>query len=275
MKSKLIATYQFIKRLSTSGRLVRNYSQNIDLLEDRVGLCADLSEFTVSQVAAAECVLLHGSLRYLRCVTCGQRSNWDEYEAITMSGTLPTCPHCRRKSSRGRTLAPGVLRPDIVLYGESDPRSTLISHLIRYDLHLDVDLLLILGTSLATYGVRKLVKDFRRTVQKCNGIIVYVNRTEPEGALRGLIDYWVKWDCDEWVRDLTRRPEFRAGMDNSYQEGKPTGKRRASILEQVPKRVKAFQVRSDSSSQYQNMGSMWSLAAGTQDDPIDLTDDRD
>jgi hypothetical protein len=36
-------------------------------------------------------------------------------------------------------------------------------------------------------------------------MVVYVNLTEPQALWRGLVDYWVKWDCDEWANDLERR----------------------------------------------------------------------
>lgn len=304
--SKPTETHRFIKSLSVNGKLVRNYSQNIDLLEDKVGLCADLVRGAGGQsktgyngeerrvqrtkgsnsprTRRAECVRLHGSLRYLRCVTCGQRSSWDEWEDVTMSGTLPTCFRCPTTSSRGRTLIPGVLRPDIVLYGETDPQSDLISDIIYHDLCLNLDLLLILGTSLATYGVRKLVKDFRRTVKGCNGLVIYVNRTNPaDGAFTGVIDYWVEWDCDDWVRDLMRRSEFLAGVDNtdrspnatlSHKKGIAANKRHTSVPESASKRIKVSQIQASFSNKFHSMSSTW-CAAGTQDNPIDLTNEID
>ena len=36
--------------------------------------------------------------------------------------------------------------------------------------------------------------------------MVFVNLTEPaKSTWNGVIDYWVEWDCDTWVRDLTER----------------------------------------------------------------------
>lgn len=304
--SKPTETHQFIKRLSANGKLVRNYSQNIDLLEDQVGLCTDLHKepgdqsktgyngercqvgrrkgSEIHRFTAAECVRLHGSLQHLRCVACGQRSNWDEREAVTMSGMLTTCPRCPRKSSRGRELAPGVLRPDIVLYGETDPQSSLISDIIRHDLCLDLDLLLVLGTSLATHGVRRLVRDFGTTVHRGNGVVVYVNRTgPPKAAFGGVIDYWVEWDCDEWVRDLMRRSGCLAGIDDtdrartcvpSYQDDIAARKRPTLFPEHVRKRIKVSQGQANVSNEFQSISPML-CATGTRDDPIDLTNEMD
>ena len=34
---------------------------------------------------------------------------------------------------------------------------------------------------------------------------MFVSRSEPTSVLDGVIDYWVEWDCDDWVRDLGLR----------------------------------------------------------------------
>ncbi|KAL2015242.1 hypothetical protein VTK56DRAFT_6038 [Thermocarpiscus australiensis] len=68
------------------------------------------------------------------------------------------------------------------------------------------DVLLIMGTSLATHGVQLLIKDFARVIHKKRaGKVVFVNLTEPAKSWNGVIDYWVKWDCDTWVGDLMKR----------------------------------------------------------------------
>jgi len=32
-----------------------------------------------------------------------------------------------------------------------------------------------------------------------------VNRSKPPSDCSALIDYWVQWDVDEWVRDLKKK----------------------------------------------------------------------
>jgi NAD-dependent histone deacetylase SIR2 len=73
-------------------------------------------------------------------------------------------------------------------------------------------MLLIMGTSLKTDGVKFLVKDFAKVVHERAGKVVFVNLTEPsKSAWDGVIDYWVEWDCDAWVRDLVvRQPALSA-----------------------------------------------------------------
>ncbi|RDL39900.1 uncharacterized protein BP5553_04240 [Venustampulla echinocandica] len=231
-------THQFIKALRDGGRLVRNYTQNIDCLEERLGLSTDISrgpgnrsrfhskmqrEARPTEVSGdsphnggVEIVLLHGGLGALRCGICGQRTSWDEdgREATTLSGQAPDCPSCAeynaRRTGRGRRgLAIGRLRPDIVLYGEEHPNANLVGPLITHDLGLGPDLLLIMGTSLRVHGLKVMIKEFAKAIRTKGGKVVFVNRTKPAESTWGdIIDYWVEWDCDAWVRDVKdRRPE--------------------------------------------------------------------
>jgi len=147
--SRPTITHQVISGLNNIGKLMRCYTQNIDGIEQKVGLYTDLQKgagtwfhhsgnvktryhTTQSEAVAirgdrVEYVQLHGSLQFLRCVQCGQRCNWDENqrETTTLSGQLPACPSYPSTSSRGRALSLQPLRPDIVLYGEQDPQERL------------------------------------------------------------------------------------------------------------------------------------------------------
>ncbi|KAF7945593.1 uncharacterized protein EAE97_004631 [Botrytis byssoidea] len=232
-------THQFIRSLRDNGRLVRNYTQNIDCLEEREGLTTDLelgagdrtrfqTKIQGKSVAAGsderggketpaatgvECVLLHGSLRKLRCGVCSKLTSWDEEdrETTTMAGSAPDCPSCisssiSRQDKGRRGLAVGRLRPDIVLYGEEHPHANLVGPLIIHDLKLGPDVLLILGTSLRVHGLKIMVKEFAQAVHARGGSVVFVNQTKPSESQWGdVIDYWVEWDCDAWVLDLKRR----------------------------------------------------------------------
>ena len=229
------ATHEFIRVLRDGGRLVRNYTQNIDCLEERLGLCTELSrgpgnrsrfhtkhqrETRPSYVdersphhRGVEVVLLHGSLTDLRCNICGKLSSWkeDDREEATLAGQAPDCPSCTeynaKRTGRGRRgLAIGRLRPDIVLYGEEHPHANLMGSLITHDISLSPDVLLIMGTSLKVHGLKVMVKEFAKAVHARGGQVIFVNRTKPSESTWGdLIDYWVEWDCDEWVIDLKRR----------------------------------------------------------------------
>ncbi|TAQ84831.1 hypothetical protein B7494_g6859 [Chlorociboria aeruginascens] len=228
------ATHRFIRALRDGGRLVRNYTQNIDSLEEREGLCTDMSRGTGSRArfhqkiqreprpdtvtdsshdSGVEVVMLHGNLVSLRCGLCSKLASWDEEErhAITLSGNAPDCPECAKynakREGRGRrSLAVGRLRPDIVLYGEEHPNANLVAPLITHDLGLGPDILLIMGTSLRVHGLKIMVKEFAKAVHVKGGKVIFVNQTKPPESVWGdVIDYWVEWDCDAWVLDLNKR----------------------------------------------------------------------
>ncbi|KAK1963915.1 DHS-like NAD/FAD-binding domain-containing protein, partial [Colletotrichum sublineola] len=140
-KANPTETHRFIKRLRDTGRLVQNYTQNIDCLEEKVGLSTGLQKEPTSlsgDTKGVDCVLLHGSLLFLRCFLCLKRHNRDEgkHEEETLSGNEPPCPSCAKVSAdrvrKGkRATAIGILRTDIVLYEESSPQADFITNIIH------------------------------------------------------------------------------------------------------------------------------------------------
>lgn len=229
--------HKFIRVLRDGGRLLRNYTQNIDMLEKREGLCTDLSRGVGSKGRfnpklrkesregqdheggkfdnGVEVVQLHGNLEYLRCTLCLQLCDWEEDDRhLTMlSGEAPPCPHCIKKTEtrqeKGRRgLSVGTLRPDIVLYGENNPHDAAIGDLSTHDIKIGPDMCIILGTSLKVHGLKLLLREFSKAVHDRGGKVIFVNNTKPPDSVWGdVIDYWVEWDCDAWVRDVKNRRE--------------------------------------------------------------------
>ncbi|KAL8825045.1 MAG: hypothetical protein Q9191_004655 [Dirinaria sp. TL-2023a] len=237
-------THRFIRTLRDGRRLVRCYTQNIDGLENREGLCTDfergngvrsrfrkkalaLPSKLLSQKATGgtqdggcEVVQLHGDLETLRCTFCKKICGWEEggREALLLSGRAPECLSCtildqdrRDRGKRGTKI--GTLRPNIVLYGEEHPSADAISTISTHDLGFAPDVLLILGTSLHVHGLKVLVKEFAKSVHARpggKGKVIFVNLTKPsESVWKDTIDYWVSMDCDQWVGVLKRhRPDL-------------------------------------------------------------------
>ncbi|KAI9051742.1 hypothetical protein LZ554_004782 [Drepanopeziza brunnea f. sp. 'monogermtubi'] len=245
-------SHKFLRTLRDGGRLVRNYSQNIDMLEEREGLSTDLrsgpgsrARFRplsgVSRAGSGGCesVSLHGSLRSLRCAVCNTHSDWDTEGrlAATLAGSAPDCPACtsysaKRTGTGRRGTAVGRLRPDIVLYGEEHPHSNLIGPLVTHDMSLQPDVLLIMGTSLRVHGLKVMVKEFAKVVHARGGKVVFVNRTKlSESTWGDVIDYWVEWDCDAWVSDLKSRRE-----DIWLPQGAPADRRGSLAGTTVPRK---------------------------------------
>jgi NAD-dependent histone deacetylase SIR2 len=74
--------------------------------------------------------------------------------------TISACTEvsAAREASGKRATAIGSLQPDIVLYHEEDPWANSISAIVRHDLSLRPDVLLIMGTSLTTNSVKLAVR---------------------------------------------------------------------------------------------------------------------
>lgn len=236
-------THGFIRVLRDSNRLIRCYTQNIDGLEAREGLCTDMSRGTGCRMrfsrksaqlprttarripggeldGGCEVVQLHGNLEVLKCNLCRTTCTWEDQgrEACFLRGEAPTCPSCeglaQERQDRGkRGTKIGSLRPNIVLYEEEHPLADDIGKLSLHDLRLAPDLLLILGTSLQVHGLKVLVKEFAKSVHaksKGKGQVIFVNLSKPsESVWKNVIDHWVTMDCDEWVDSVrVHRPDL-------------------------------------------------------------------
>ena len=227
-------THKFIRTLRDGGRLMRCYTQNIDSLEAREGLCTDLKSGkgnkrrfmkkhyevprpTVTRGtdfdAGCEVVQLHGDLESLRCTVCATQFTWTDNETeIFDDGFAPKCQKCSKKSDARqatgkRGLSIGSLRPNIVLYGEDHPSNSLLAPFVPFDAASQPEVLLIMGTSLKVFGLQKVVREFAKAIhEQKKGKVIFVNRTRPaESVWDGILDYFVPMDCDDWVEDLKQR----------------------------------------------------------------------
>ncbi|TIA85370.1 hypothetical protein E3P99_04016 [Wallemia hederae] len=202
-------THKFIKNLESKGKLLHSYTQNVDGLEERVGL--------------EKLVNLHGSLNQVRCASCsfvGAMSS--EYLDTFASGQSPKCPECdtraTERNARGkRPLAVGRLRPGIVLYNENHWSGDSIAKAQTADAKKKPDLLIVMGTSLKVHGLRQLVKGFARNIHQNNyeaidnprktpGNVIFVNATPAAGKEWSQdFDYFVNGTSDEFVTGVVEQ----------------------------------------------------------------------
>ncbi|EAU90600.2 hst3 protein [Coprinopsis cinerea okayama7 len=206
--AKPSATHHFIKTLDSKNKLLRSYTQNIDGLEERVGLvgCAPASadvkgKGKATRLKAVRNVQLHGDIH---------------------RGVAPGCPECTSRSEArvarsARALRVGSLRPAIVLYDEPHPLGDDIGEIQTTDLSKKPDMLIIMGTSLKVHGLKKLVKEFAKTIHASTAAssnatstsapslgrkpfkVIFVNKTPPSSEWSDYIDYHVQGDSDTWV----------------------------------------------------------------------------
>jgi NAD-dependent SIR2 family protein deacetylase len=231
-------SHRLIRALRDGGRLIRCYTQNIDGLEARDGLETNMARGTgtkrrfrrktfqeprPSQTLSTdfdggcEVVQLHGDLEKTRCTLCQHVIDWDETATSSfLDGEAPSCEQCMKKNAEReakgkRGMSVGLLRPNIVLYGEEHPSNHLLAPFVPFDLNSNPEVLIIMGTSLKVFGLQKIVKDFAKQVHSRKdgkGKVIFVNRTKPaESVWEDVIDQYVAMDCDDWVRDLRVRRE--------------------------------------------------------------------
>ena len=131
--ANLTDTHRLLAILQNNGKLRRCYTQNIDGLDVRAGLNADLDS------PGCTLVQLHGNLETLRCTLCNHHTDWaDVSETALRSGDKGTCPHCQsrlrdRAQNGERLITVGTLRPNVVLLREWDPVGEIKGEIIRKD----------------------------------------------------------------------------------------------------------------------------------------------
>ncbi|PHH74822.1 hypothetical protein CDD82_4750 [Ophiocordyceps australis] len=119
-------SHAFIALLARRGLLQMLFTQNIDCLERAAGLPPELI------------VEAHGSFATQRCIDCRQVISDEAMRQHVLGRRVPRCP----SSSCG-----GIVKPDIVFFGESLPAAfSQQAHSVG-----NADLLLILGTSLSVF----------------------------------------------------------------------------------------------------------------------------
>ncbi|KAG1754831.1 DHS-like NAD/FAD-binding domain-containing protein [Suillus paluster] len=226
------ATHRFIQTLDAKQKLVRSYTQNIDGLEERVGLRGSSSQQVKTsgkkksklKVKEVRNVQLHGDIHRVRCTFCSaEMSCTEEHLYAFENGKAPDCPECTSRSEArvarsARALKIGTLRPAIVLYDEPHPLGDDIGTIQTSDIARKPDMLIIMGTSLKVHGLKKLVKDFAKVVHATGtgttpngtpkkqkiwqGKVVFVNKTPPGSEWSDVIDYHVAGETDEWVEKV-------------------------------------------------------------------------
>uniref|UniRef100_A0A7S0FCQ5 Deacetylase sirtuin-type domain-containing protein n=1 Tax=Pyrodinium bahamense TaxID=73915 RepID=A0A7S0FCQ5_9DINO len=180
-------THCFIRMLQDKGMLSRCYTQNIDCLERKVGIEEDLL------------VEAHGTMGIIRCAKCrktyDQAAMWEPKEA----DGIPRCEACQ-----------GMLRPDIVFFGEGLPNKFMENH--ATDLS-EADLVIIMGTSLAVQPFSTIIRNVKNTCA-----VLVVNRNMPKTLakhrrLRSLTSKFsgrqlreaafLAGDCDDSIKWMT------------------------------------------------------------------------
>ncbi|KAF8219879.1 DHS-like NAD/FAD-binding domain-containing protein, partial [Tricholoma matsutake] len=157
------AFHKLLVVLQALGILGWVYTQNIDDLEIKAGL--------TTKGDYPNCVQLHGSVMEVICTQCSFTEHVYHHFLSLKSGELPICPQCetqiedRRIQGKRVSGQGGLLRPAIILYGESHCNGEEIAEIQALDEH-KADNLLVVGTSLKTFGSVDLIKRFSANIQQ-------------------------------------------------------------------------------------------------------------
>ncbi|EDO31684.1 predicted protein, partial [Nematostella vectensis] len=164
--------HRFIHQLEEHGHLLRNYSQNIDTLEQVAGI--------------TRVIQCHGSFSTASCMRCKHKVPCEAIKEDIFRKNIPVCSTCSPDEE-----FPSIMKPDIVFFGESLP-SNFYTHL--GDDSNKADLLIVIGSSLKVRPVALIPSHISPEVPQ-----ILINR-EP---LRHMtFDVELLGDCDAIVSEL-------------------------------------------------------------------------
>mmetsp|Transcript_11816 Transcript_11816/g.17612 ORF Transcript_11816/g.17612 Transcript_11816/m.17612 type:complete len:552 (-) Transcript_11816:102-1757(-) len=169
------ATHNFLKLLDSKGKLLRNYTQNIDGLE---------REAKIDMCRVHQC---HGSLDFARCLFCHNEVPLSSIRQHILEQRIPMCQKCKNPR--------GILKPNIVFFGES--LGSKFGDLILNDRN-KCDLVIVMGSSLKVAPVSEIIGWMPKNIP-----LVLFNR-EVVGQPHSF-DVELLGDCDSIVSHLCHK----------------------------------------------------------------------
>lgn len=189
-----------VARLEKLGRVQRLVTQNVDGLHQRAG--------------STDVIELHGGLRAVRCLDCGaehaRAALQPLLEALNprlLGATAPTAPdgdahlaaeHVAHFRIPDCPYCAGLLKPDVVFFGESVPRSRVDAAAQALE---QADAVLVVGSSLMVYSGFRFCQWATRMGKPIAAINLGVTRADAQLALK------IEQPCAEALAMLVRRLE--------------------------------------------------------------------
>ncbi|XP_029376944.1 NAD-dependent protein deacetylase sirtuin-1 [Echeneis naucrates] len=165
--------HKFISMLDKQRKLLRNYTQNIDTLE---------------QVAGVQRIIqCHGSFATASCLVCKHKVDCEAVRADIFNQVVPRCRRCP-------DIPLAIMKPDIVFFGENLPE--MFHRAMKQDKD-EVDLLIVIGSSLKVRPVALIPNSIPHEVPQ-----VLINR---EQLPHLNFDVELLGDCDVIVNELCHR----------------------------------------------------------------------
>lgn len=184
LENKFAIFHGFTKLLSNKKKLLRNYTQNIDNLENHVG------------IPPSEIIQCHGLFGMATCQTCRARFLGSKIVGHINAKLVPRCSRCYQsiKINDEVPVSFGVLKPDITFFGEDLPR--------RYHSHVQrdsskCDMVIVAGTSLKVEPVLNIIDQVPQNVPR-----ILINRDDVPTRR---FDLKLFGDCDNIASYCTLR----------------------------------------------------------------------
>uniref|UniRef100_A0A3Q1GQN0 protein acetyllysine N-acetyltransferase n=1 Tax=Acanthochromis polyacanthus TaxID=80966 RepID=A0A3Q1GQN0_9TELE len=165
--------HRFISMLDKQGKLLRNYTQNIDTLEQVSGV--------------RRIIQCHGSFATASCLVCKHKVDCEAIREDIFNQVVPRCLRCP-------DIPLAIMKPDIVFFGENLPE--LFHRAMKQDKD-EVDLLIVIGSSLKVRPVALIPNSIPHDVPQ-----VLINR---EQLPHLNFDVELLGDCDVIVNELCHR----------------------------------------------------------------------
>ncbi|KAK5078438.1 Sir2 histone deacetylase Hst2 [Lithohypha guttulata] len=191
-KYRPTVTHSFISLLNKKGMLLKAFTQNIDCLEREAGVPGD------------KLVEAHGSFATQRCIDCGTEFPDDRMKDTVAIKEIPYCE---------RTRCEGLVKPDIVFFGEALPESF---HRSR-SLPASADLAIVMGTSLTVQPFASLPSFVREETPR---ILINLERVGGLGSRAD--DVLLLEDCDSGVRKLADALGWRDELEELWETTNPS-----------------------------------------------------
>ncbi|KAL2816563.1 DHS-like NAD/FAD-binding domain-containing protein [Aspergillus granulosus] len=181
--------HAFIALLERKALLKFVVTQNIDGLEFDAG------------VSPEKVLNAHGNWKSQRCVKCKIAFHDEGMKAAIQAGTVPIC---------GQEGCGGIVKPDIVMFGESLPKKF---DEVEEKILPQADLVIVMGTSLKVAPVSGIPRKVRDSVPRVlinNEVVGDFGSRESDVCLLG--------GCDEGVREMVRRLGWEDELDSLHRE---------------------------------------------------------
>ncbi|KDN41841.1 hypothetical protein RSAG8_07212, partial [Rhizoctonia solani AG-8 WAC10335] len=202
--------HKMIQMMHSCKILLRYYTQNIDGIDDQLGI-PRVDHAADPNGNEGQFVQLHGSVRWLKCTLC----NWGEplsnlwADKMRKTGSVLHCPVCPTETRSGRPTKPGIVRTAVVLYDEEHVYGHSISNCFDQDISQKPDLLLVMGTSLSSIRSNSLIqlvsKISTAVHQSANGLSIFMNTAPPPPRTTRFFDYHLAGNLEDWSSVILRK----------------------------------------------------------------------